>query len=91
MLKISTLLGRFKGTLELATIERLAFMLHSFGKLPCFKTAYYASDVARALRSAFSREVCSIPSRSCTTNARLGCFRDGHLDGLLPYLLGVYV
>src|SRR3974390_1869090 len=32
------------------------------------------------------RQVCSIPFWSCTTNARLGCFPDGHLAGLLPYL-----
>jgi hypothetical protein len=35
------------------------------------------------------RPVCSIPFRSCTTNARLGCFPDGHLGGLPPFLSGV--
>ena len=40
-------------------------------------------------RAVISRQVCSIPSRSCTTNARLGCFPDGHLAKLLPFLSGV--
>ena len=40
-------------------------------------------------RAVISRQVCSIPSRSCTTNARLGCSPNGHLAGLLPFLSGV--
>jgi len=35
------------------------------------------------------RQVCSIPFGSCTTNARLGCFPDGHLAGHRPFLSGV--
>ena len=40
-------------------------------------------------RAVISRQICSIPFRSCTTNARLGCSPDGHLAGLLPFLSGV--